>query len=238
MDHLKRQAAQAAMVELDIAANKLQTSEILHIGLGTGSTARHFVVLLGEKVASGFKCICVPTSNETAAQAKALNIALTDLDTIDRLHITIDGTDEIAPDMALIKGGGGALLREKIVAAASDKMVVIADEGKRVEHLGAFALPVEVNVFGLKATKSAIAAVMEQFDIEPEMSLRMVQDGEPFMTDGAHFVIDACFGRILDARGVSSALLEVPGVVQHGLFLEICQTAYLAGPQGVSKLMV
>ncbi|VAW23415.1 Ribose 5-phosphate isomerase A [hydrothermal vent metagenome] len=237
MDHLKRQAAQAAMVELDIAASKLKASEILQIGLGTGSTARHFVDLLGEKVASGFKCICVPTSNETAAQAKTLNIALTDLDTIDRLHITIDGTDEIAPDMSLIKGGGGALLREKIVAAASDKMVVIADEGKRVEHLGAFALPVEVNVFGLKATKTAIGAVMKKFDIEPEMSLRMAQNGEPFMTDGAHFVIDACFGRILDARGTSSALLEVPGVVQHGLFLEICQTAYLAGPQGVSKLM-
>ncbi|MCF6326324.1 MAG: ribose-5-phosphate isomerase RpiA [Devosiaceae bacterium] len=242
MDHLKKQAAQAAMVELDIAASKLDASEILQIGLGTGSTARHFVDLLGEKVASGFKCICVPTSNETAAQAKALNINLTDLDTIDRLHITIDGTDEIGPDMSLIKGGGGALLREKIVAAASDKMVVIADEGKRVDHLGAFALPVEVNVFGLKATKTAIGVVMQkfnarpEFDTKPEMSLRMDQNGKPFMTDGAHFVIDACFGRILDARGISSALLEVPGVVQHGLFLDICQTAYLAGPQGVSKL--
>ncbi len=232
MEDLKKQAAQAAMAELD-----LETVAELRIGLGTGSTARHFVELLGQRVADGFKCICVPTSIETARQAKKLNIPLTDLDKIDRLHITIDGTDEIAPDMSLIKGGGGALLREKIVAAASDKMVVIADEGKRVDVLGTFALPVEVTPFGLLATKTAIAGVMKNFDIEPQMSLRLADNQKPFITDGGHFVIDACFGRILDARGVSTGLLEVPGVVQHGLFINLCHTAYLAGPQGVSKLM-
>ena len=226
----------AAMAELDIAAKNLPGGEKLRIGLGTGSTARQFVELLAEKVALGFECVCVPTSNETEAQARSLNIELSDLDKIDRLHITIDGTDEIAPDMALIKGGGGALLREKIVAAASDKMVVIADESKRVEYLGTFPLPVEVNVFGLGATRTAIGQVMKKFGAPPEMSLRMTSGGEPFRSDGNHFVLDACFGRILDARGVSSALLEVPGVVQHGLFLDICQTAYLAGPRGVSKL--
>lgn len=219
------------MHELD-----LLTSQKKKIGLGTGSTARLFVDLLGSRVAKGFDCICVPTSIETARQAKALDIPLTDLDHIDRLDITIDGTDEIAPDMSLIKGGGGALLREKIVAAASDKMVVIADEGKRVKELGAFPLPIEVNPFGLLATKTAIASIMNRFDAEANMVQRCDENGQPFLTDGAHFIIDARFGRIWDALGLSTALLEVPGVVQHGLFLDLCQTAYLAGPDGVSKL--
>ncbi|HHB83425.1 MAG TPA: ribose 5-phosphate isomerase A, partial [Devosia sp.] len=117
----KYKAAKAAMVELDIA-----TDGVLRIGLGTGSTARHFVALLGERVARGFKCICVPTSEETAEQARGLNIPLSDLDRLDRLDVTIDGADEISPEMFLIKGAGGALLREKIVATASDRMVVIA----------------------------------------------------------------------------------------------------------------
>jgi ribose 5-phosphate isomerase A len=117
-DILKRQAA--AMALNDIAPG-------MRIGLGTGSTAKHFVDLLGEKVAQGFECLCVPTSEATAAQARALAIPLTDLETIDRLDVTVDGADEIGPDLALIKGGGGALLREKIVAASSETMIVIAD---------------------------------------------------------------------------------------------------------------
>lgn len=220
----KLRAAKAAMVELDIT-----TSDVLRIGLGTGSTARHFVALLGERVAKGFECICVPTSEETAEQARALNIPLSDLDHLDRLDVTIDGTDEISPEMFLIKGAGGALLREKIVAAASDRMVVIADASKQVETLGAFPLSIEVNRFGLMATLNAIKQVMQHFDVEPKMSLRQAQNEKHFVTDGGHFIVDACFGRILDARGLSTRLLNVPGVVQHGLFLDLCDIAYIAG---------
>jgi ribose 5-phosphate isomerase A len=230
---LKRLAAEAAMVELDI-----KTGQELRIGLGTGSTAKHFVDLLGARVASGFKCICVPTSEETARQASALNIPLSDLDKLNRLDITIDGTDEITTDLHLIKGGGGALLREKIVAAASDKMVVIADISKKVDNLGAFALPIEVNSFGLLATKTMLEDIMVHYKIRPDLTLRLTKTKEPFVTDNAHFILDACFGRILDARGLSTMLLDVPVVVQHGLFLDLCQTAYIAGPEGVNKIGV
>ncbi len=236
MDDLKRLAAEAAMAELDMVGSNLSPGDRLRIGLGTGSTARHFVDLLGRRVAGGLECICVPTSARTARQAQSLAIPLADLEQTGRLHITVDGTDEIAPDMSLIKGGGGALLREKIVAAASDRMVVIADEGKRVEFLGTFPLPIEVNSFGLSATRDAIAGLMEKLGLEPRISLRLSPDQKPFVTDGSHLIMDACFGRICDAIGLSGELLEIPGVVQHGLFLNLCQVAYLAGPGGVSRL--
>ncbi len=145
----------------------------MRLGLGTGSTARHFVELLGERVAAGFQCLCVPTSEVTAAQARALNIPLTDLDTIDRLDVTIDGADEIGPGLDLIKGGGGALLREKIVAAASDAMIVIADASKLVETLGRFPLPIEVNRFGLGATRRALESVLAEHDAEGGLKLRL-----------------------------------------------------------------
>src|SRR5690606_14441144 len=116
----------------------------MRLGLGTGSTARHFVALLGERVAQGLDVVCVPTSEQTARQAEELGIRLDNLDRLDRLHLTVDGADEIGPGLSLVKGGGGALLREKIVAAASDRMVVIADAGKRVDALGRFPLPIEI----------------------------------------------------------------------------------------------
>src|SRR5690606_13339548 len=150
-EDLKRQAAARALAELRPG---------MRLGLGTGSTARHFVDLLGEKVAAGFDCICVPTSEATARQAEGLAIPLSDLDTLDRLDVTIDGADEIDPALNLIKGGGGALLREKIVAAASDAMIVIADASKLVPVLGRFPLPVEVNRFGLGATRRALSEIM------------------------------------------------------------------------------
>ena len=225
-DEGKFRAAQSAMVELNI-----QTEGVIRIGLGTGSTARMFVDLLGEKVAGGFECICVPTSEETAAQARDLNIPLSDLDHLDRLDVTIDGTDEIDDEMFLIKGGGGALLREKIVAAASDRMVVIADSSKHVSQLGAFPLPIEVNPFGLKATQNAIARLMEQVGCAPKLSVRTGSMDKRFITDGGHYIIDACFGRISDARELSNSLLNIPGVVQHGMFLDLCDMAYIAGSQ-------
>ncbi len=225
-DTLKRQAAQAAMAEI---------RQDMRIGLGTGSTASHFVDLLGARVAQGLRCLCVPTSEQTARQAAELSIPLSDLDQLDRLDLTVDGTDELDAGLSLIKGGGGALLREKIVAAASDRMVVIADASKLVPSLGAFPLPIEVNTFGLGATRQAISTVMERCGEGTEIGLREAKPGVDFLTDGGHKILDAFFGRISDARALSRALLDIPGVVQHGLFLDMCNTAYVAGPDGVTK---
>jgi len=207
----------------------------MRLGLGTGSTARHFVDLLGEKVAAGLRCLCVATSEATEAQARGLGIPMTDLDTIDRLDLTVDGADEIDPALDLIKGAGGALLREKIVAAASNRMVVIADQSKEVDLLGHAALPVEVNGFGLGATHRAIEDVMARFGATDGLTRRLKADGQPFVTDGGHFILDALFGRISETKAVSDALLNVPGVVQHGLFLGMCSTVFIAGPGGVKR---
>jgi len=224
---LKRQAAAMALSEVRPG---------MRLGLGTGSTARHFVDLLGEEVAAGLDVICVPTSEATARQAQELNIPLSDLDTLDRLDLTVDGADEIDPALNLIKGGGGALLREKIVAAASDAMVVIADASKCVEALGRFPLPIEVNRFGLGATRHAIAQVLAHHGAQGGLKLRGEEAGNPFVTDGGHLILDAFFGRISQPEALSSDLLNIPGVVQHGLFLKMCSKAYVATPNGVEEL--
>ena len=227
IEDLKRQAAAMALT---------QVRSGMRLGLGTGSTARHFVDLLGAQVAAGFDCICVPTSEATARQAASLNIPLSDLDTLDRLDLTVDGADEIDPQLNLIKGGGGALLREKIVASASDAMIVIADSSKLVETLGRFALPVEVNRFGLGATRRAVAAVCAAHQCAGELRLRLAPSGESYVTDGGHLILDAFFGRISRPEALSTDLLDVAGVVQHGLFLKMCKTAYVATPDGVRTL--
>lgn len=208
----------------------------MRIGLGTGSTASHFVDLLGARVADGFECVCVPTSERTAEQARRLNITLSDLDSVDELDVTVDGADEIDPDLDLIKGAGGALLREKIVAAATKRFVVIADHSKLVETLGSFALPIEVNKFGLRTTGRAIARIVQSIAPGVNLKLRPGNDANPYETDGGHLIYDASFGRISDARALSGALLDIPGVVQHGLFLDMCAVAFVAGPDGVQKL--
>src|SRR5277367_1803472 len=163
MDGLKRQAAARALE---------QVRDGMKLGLGTGSTAKHFVELLGERVRGGLKVVGVPTSEATRADALRCGVALTTLDDIDRLDLTVDGADEVDPALNLIKGGGGALLREKIVAAASDRMIVIADETKWVEVLGRFPLPVEVIPFGLAATRRAMAKAFAQCGVSGEMVLR------------------------------------------------------------------
>lgn len=226
-EELKRQAAAMALADLRPG---------MRLGLGTGSTARHFVDLLGEKVAAGFDCICVPTSEATARQAAALNIPLSDLETLDRLDVTVDGADEIDPRLNLIKGGGGALLREKIVASASDTMIVIADASKVVEALGRFPLPVEVNRFGLGATRRVVAEVIAAHGAQGDLRLRETAPGTPFVTDGGHLILDAFFGRISQPEALSRDLLDIAGVVQHGLFLKMCKTAYVAAPDGVKTL--
>jgi ribose 5-phosphate isomerase A len=208
----------------------------MKLGLGTGSTARHFVDLLGEKVAAGLDVLCIPTSEVTAAQARSLNIPLTDLERTPRLDLTVDGADEIGPGLSLIKGGGGALLREKIVAAASDSMVVIADGSKVVETLGRYPLPIEVNPFGLAATRALVEGVMTAHRAEGALKLRTKAEGDAFVTDGGHYILDALFGRILSPEALSRALLDIPGVVQHGLFLNMCKRAYVAGPDGIKVI--
>lgn len=227
LELLKREAAAAAL-------DYVQPG--MRLGLGTGSTAKHFVDMLGQKVADGFDCICVPTSEQTRKQAENLNIRLSDLDTLTELDLTIDGADEISPQLGLIKGGGGALLREKIVAHASKLMFVIADETKQVEKLGAFPLPIEVNKFGLGATRREIEICLHKFTEKSgvqTLEIRHGTDGKSYITDGGHLILDASFGLISDAVSLSDALLMVPGVVQHGLFLNMCERVFIASAHGV-----
>ena len=204
----------------------------MRLGIGSGSTADEFTTLLGERVAAGLEVVGVPTSERTAALCRRLGIRLSTLDETPELDLAVDGADEIGPGLALIKGGGGALLREKIVAAAAARMIVIADESKLVAELGRFPLPVEVNAFGLKATEIAIAEAASRLGLNGEVTLRMTK-GEPFVTDGGHFILDASFGRIPDTRALSKALHAVPGVVEHGLFLDLADLAIVAGTGGV-----
>ena len=226
-DDLKRQAAAAALEEIRPG---------MRVGLGTGSTARALVDLLGDRVRAGLQIICVPTSEATGAQATGLGIPLTTLDDTPELDLTIDGADEIGPGLSLIKGGGAALLREKIVAAASKRMVVIADRSKLVDALGQVPLPIEVNRFGLGATRLAVERIVARHAAQGGIRLRLTGAGEPLVTDGGHLILDAFFGRISDPEALSSNLRDVPGVVEHGLFLKLCQRAYVAGPGGVETI--
>jgi ribose 5-phosphate isomerase A len=224
MDQLKRQAAARALEHV---------RDGMKLGLGTGSTAKHFVELLGEKVAGGMRVIGVPTSEATRADAERCKIPLTTLDAVDRLDLTVDGADEIDPALNLIKGGGGALLREKIVAAASDRMIVIADDTKWVDVLGRFPLPVEVIPFGLAATQRAMAGAFAESGASGQMTVRKGKDGHVFVTDGGHWIVDAQLGRIADAPRLAGLLNQIPGVVEHGLFIGLAGTAVLAGAQGI-----
>jgi len=226
-DDLKTKAARAALDHV---------TDGMKLGIGTGSTADAFVRLLAEKVAGGLSVIGVPTSERTATLCRQLNVPLTTLEETPELDLTIDGADEVDAKLRLIKGGGGALLREKIVASASAKMLVSADESKLVDTLGAFALPIEVNRFGLAATKIAVESVASSLGLAGDVVLRMQGDTE-FVTDGGHLILDASFGRIPDPEALSQALLQVPGVVEHGLFINIANTAILAGKSGIQILI-
>jgi ribose 5-phosphate isomerase A len=205
----------------------------MRLGLGTGSTAKHFVDLLGERVRGGLDVIAVPTSEATRAQAERLGITLTTLDETPELDLTIDGADEIAPDLTLIKGGGGALLREKIVAAASAKMLVIADQSKWVAVLGRFPLPVEIAPFGAAATRRAVEAATAAAGCAGAAPIRKGPNGHAFVTDGGHWLLDAQLQRIADPKALAARLSAVPGVMEHGLFIGLARTAIVAGPDGV-----
>src|SRR5580698_8747893 len=193
----------------------------MRLGLGTGSTAQHFVELLAERVRTGLDVIAVPTSEATRAQAERLGIALT----------TLDATPEL--DLTVIKGGGGALLREKIVASASAQMIVIADASKWVPVLGRFPLPVEIVPFGAAATRRAVEAAAAEIGCPGPALLRKGKDGHAFVTDGGHWLLDAQLQRIADPQALAGRLAAIPGVMEHGLFIGIARAAIVAGPDGV-----
>lgn len=224
MEKLKREAAARAVD---------QVSAGMRLGLGTGSTAKHFVELLGERVRAGLRVAGVPTSEVTRALAEQVGVPLTTLEETPELDLTVDGADEIAPDLTVIKGGGGALLREKIVAAASAKMIVIADESKWVATLGRFALPIEVMPFGLGATRRAIEKAIAAAGCAGPLNVRQGKDGHAFVTDGGHWIVDAALERIPDPRALALRLSQIPGVVEHGLFIDLVKVAILAGAGGV-----
>jgi ribose 5-phosphate isomerase A len=224
MDELKRQAAARALDEV---------RDGMTLGLGTGSTAKHFVELLGERVAAGLSVVGVPTSEATRTLAQSCGISLTTLDEIDRLDLTVDGADEIDADLNLIKGGGGALLREKIVAAASDRMIVIADDSKWVAALGRFPLPVEVNPFGLAATRRALDHAFAKAGVSGRLVVRDGGNRHAFVTDGGHWIVDAHLGQIPDPPRLAALLNAIPGVVEHGLFIGLASAAILAAGQDI-----
>ena len=226
-EDLKERAARAA---LDLVEDGMQ------LGLGTGSTAARFVKAVGERVAQGLRVLCVPSSEITRAQAEGLGIPLTTLDETPRLDLTVDGADEIDHQLHLIKGGGGALLREKIVATASDRMVVIADDSKLVARLGTHPLPVEVVRFGLLATMSLIEAIAVETGCHGEIKLRPGTGDAPFVTDQGNLIVDCAFGAIPEPEVLAFALKRIPGVVEHGLFLGIVDLAIVAGSDGVKML--
>ncbi|HEX3941012.1 MAG TPA: ribose-5-phosphate isomerase RpiA [Acidobacteriaceae bacterium] len=200
------------------------------VGLGSGSTASIVIQLIGEQVSRGLKIRGVPTSGASGTLAKSLGIPLTTFEEVDSVDVTIDGADEIAPGLQLIKGGGGFLLHEKIVAAASKQVVIVADQKKKVAELGRFPLPVEVVRFAVGPVKRQL----EQMKAAPR--LRTGADDEPFVTDEGNWIFDCAFGRIPDPPAIARRLESVPGIVGHGLFLGLASLAIVAGSEGIEVL--
>jgi ribose 5-phosphate isomerase A len=206
----------------------------MKLGLGTGSTANHFIEALGAKVKEGLDILAVPTSKASKELADKFSIPLTTLEVHPHLDLTVDGTDEFDSEFRLIKGGGGALLCEKIVASSSRFMVVVADESKKVKKLGKFPLPVEVIPFGTKATAWKMERAFKLLKLDAKMTLR-VKDGKPFLTDSGHFIIDCAVGAIPEPERLDSLLNSIPGVVETGLFVGICGIVLMGTPKGVKE---
>jgi ribose 5-phosphate isomerase A len=222
----KEAAARAALAEVKGG---------MRLGLGTGSTIAAFLPLLAERVRGGLEIQAVPTSNATQRLATSLGLRLTSLDEVAALDLAIDGADEIDPNLDLIKGGGGALVREKIVAASSRRLVIVADRSKQVTTLGAFPLAVEIVPFGAGATLRKLAKLVSQMGRDGRVTLRR-RDGEAVVSDNGNLLADCSFGTIRDPLAVARALADLPGVIDHGLFLGIADCAYLGTPQGVVTL--
>jgi ribose 5-phosphate isomerase A len=216
----EKQAAARAAAEL------IEPGSI--VGLGSGSTATYVIRFLGERVRHGLKIVGVPTSQKTKQLAEQLKIPLATLDEHPQIDIDIDGADEIDPQLNLIKGGGGALLREKIIASASRRFIVVGDSSKRVAHLGKFPLPVEIIPFAQSVIANRIAA------LGAEVSLRGA--GAPFVTDERHHILDCTFGEIPDPAALAEKLRAIPGVVEHGLFIGMVEMALIGRDSQVIQL--
>ncbi|HMD99625.1 MAG TPA: ribose-5-phosphate isomerase RpiA [Terriglobia bacterium] len=221
-DRLKKEAAESAVA---------QAQDGMIVGLGTGSTAWFAVEAVGRRVASGLRIVGIPTSKYTQEHARSLGIPLSTLAENPRIDLTIDGADEVELDtLNLIKGGGGALLREKIVASNTTRLVIVVDETKLVERLGAFPLPVEVVPFGWQTTAQKIA------NVGAAPVLRTGPDGKPYVTDSGHYILDCRFGPIASPRELDGRLNGVVGVVEHGLFVGMASEVIVAGAGGVREL--
>ena len=192
------------------------------VGLGTGSTAAYFIQLLGEQVKNGLRVRALPSSDRSREQAASLGIPLTSLDECQEIDVTVDGADEVDPQLRLIKGGGGALLREKIVASASRQLVIVADATKRVPVLGRFPLPVEVIKFAQALVKKKIEALGAQ------VALRRDPSGNPYLTDEHNYILDCHFDRIPEADALARRLSDMPGIVEHGLFIGMASVVLVA----------
>ncbi len=227
IETLKRKAAERAA---DLVRSGMK------LGLGTGSTAAHFVDCVGERARDGLDVICVPTSERTRLQAEGWSLRLSTLDETPELDLTVDGADEFDSALRLIKGGGGALLREKIVAAASKRMVVITDASKQVARLGKFKLPVEVDRFGLAATRRHIEDAARACHCSGRVVLRKKDDAQDFLTDGGNAIFDCDLRAIPDAEALAAALNAIPGVVEHGLFIGLASAVIVADPAGIRVL--
>lgn len=226
-DDWKRQAAEQALSYVE---------DGMKLGLGTGSTAEAFLDVLAPRVRGGLKLDCVPTSERTAQKARALGIPLGELDALAPLDLTIDGADEADRDLNLIKGAGAALLREKIVAASSRAMIVIADDSKLVARLGRFPLPVEVLAFGHGSTAERIRSAAHALGYAGVAVTQRMRDGAPVKTDSGNLVFDCAFGAITDVPALAAALSAVPGVVEHGLFVGIATALVIAFPGEVQVI--
>ncbi|HXQ98646.1 MAG TPA: ribose-5-phosphate isomerase RpiA, partial [Candidatus Limnocylindrales bacterium] len=200
------------------------------VGLGTGSTAAYFIQLLGEQVKNGLKIRGIPSSDRSREQAAGLGIPLTTLDECPDIDVTVDGADEVDPQLRLIKGGGGALLREKIVASATKYYVIITDASKRVPVLGKFPLPVEVIKFAQAVVQKKIEA------LGAAVELRRGADGKPYLTDENNHILDCRFGQIPDADGLARRLSDMPGVVEHGLFIGMASMVLVANGSEIVEL--
>jgi ribose 5-phosphate isomerase A len=200
----------------------------MRLGIGTGTTVRYFIELLGERVRQGLKVVGVPTSNASAELAGRNGIELTTFEAIQELDIAIDGADEIGPGLSLIKGGGGALLHEKIVASAAREFLIVVGEGKVVEQLGRFPLPVEVIPFAGGLVQPKLAELGGNPVLRPG-----AEAGTPYLTDEGNWIYDCHFGAIAEPHELAAEIRSIIGVVEHGLFLDMATKAVVADAGGL-----